>query len=120
MIKTIKLFVNTSKEKAFSISKLIEKELLLAGYIITDKNPDLVIGFGGDGTLLRWLSSENYNTTSKYIGVNCGTLGFMQEFEIEDAKTFAHNIENLAEDKIPFIKIEITSQGRKFKFSEST
>ncbi len=117
MIKTVKLYVNNSKEKAYSIAKLVEKELLLAGYQITDTNPDLVIGFGGDGTLLRWLSSENYNTNSKYIGVNCGTLGFMQEFEIADAKSFVYNIDNLTEEKIPFIKIEISNQGRKFKFS---
>jgi len=108
MIKTIKLFVNNSKDKAFSIAELVKKELINANYTITDNNPDLVIGFGGDGTLLRWLNSENYLPTSKYIGVNCGTLGFMQDFEIDDAKKFVKNIPNYIEKQIPFISIEIS------------
>lgn len=117
MIKTVKLFVNNSKDKAYSISEIVKSELLNAGYKITDTNPDLVIGFGGDGTLLRWLNTENYHTTSKYIGVNCGTLGFMQEFEIEDAKLFVQNIPNYTQQKIPFITIEVISSNNKVKFS---
>lgn len=107
MLRRVKLFVNSSKDKAFSISELVKRELLIAGYEITDENPDLVIGFGGDGTLLRWLNSENYLSTSKYIGVNCGTLGFMQDFEIDDAKEFVKNIPNYVQQKIPFISVEI-------------
>jgi len=108
MIKTVKLFVNNSKDKAFSISEIIKEELIKANYLITNDNADLVIGFGGDGTLLRWLSSENYLSSSKYIGVNCGTLGFMQDFEIDNAKEFVKNIPNYVEKKIPFISIQIS------------
>lgn len=107
MLNKVKLFVNSSKDKAFLLSELVKKELASNGYEITDVNPDIVIGFGGDGTLLRWLNSENYLLESKYIGVNCGTLGFMQDFEIQDVKEFVKNIPNYAEQKIPFISIEI-------------
>lgn len=117
MIKKIKLFVNNSKSNAYSISESVKKELITADYEITDTHPDLVIGFGGDGTLLRWLNTENDYTSCKYIGVNCGTLGFMQEFEIEDAKLFVQNIPNYIEQKIPFITIEVISADNTLRFN---
>lgn len=117
MKNTVKLFVNNSKEKAYSISELVKQELISAGYELTDTNPDLVIGFGGDGTLLKWLNDKNYHTTSKYIGVNCGTLGFMQDFEIEDVRVFVKNIPNYIEQKIPFLSLEVISCDKKLKFS---
>ena len=117
MLKTVKLFVNNTKDKAYSISQVIKKELLDAGYKLKDIHPDLVIGFGGDGTLLRWLNTEKYLPTSRYIGVNCGTLGFMQDFEIEDAKEFVRNIPNYIEQKIPFISIKISKGKAEFIYN---
>ena len=55
MIKKVKLYVNVSKEKAVETADKVKQALLDNGYEIVEEGADLVIGFGGDGTLLKWL-----------------------------------------------------------------
>ncbi len=105
LIKKIELYVNTTKENAYNLSKKIEEKLTNLGYIITDDNPDLVIGFGGDGTLINFLRSKSYITSAKYIGVNCGTLGFLQDFNVESIDEFTKNIPNYVEENLDFISL---------------
>ena len=110
MIKKVELYVNTTKDIAFKTASQLEKRLINYGYTITNKNPDLVIGFGGDGTLLNWLIENSYNVKSRYIGINCGSLGFMQDFNVDNISsidTFIQNIPTYIEEKLNFIKITI-------------
>lgn len=107
MIKKVQLYINNTKRNASNIAKELKQKLPQYGYIITDSDPDLVIGFGGDGTLLNWLSDNNYNTKVKYIGINCGTLGFMQDFNSYNMDEFIRNIPTYVEEKLNFIKLEI-------------
>lgn len=119
MIKNVELYANTSKEKALLLSSNLRDYLITSGYTLSyDKNiqPDLVIGLGGDGTLLHWLNNNNYNTNAKYIGVNCGTLGFLQDFEVTDIKEFVDNIPNYIEKHLYFIKLEVTQDNNKYSF----
>ena len=119
MIKNIDLYVNTSKDKALLLSSKIREYLVSSGYTLSyDKNvkPDLVIGFGGDGTLLNWLINNNYDTDAKYIGVNCGTLGFLQDFEVTDIKEFVNNIPNYIEQHLKFIKLEVIKDNNKYSY----
>ena len=44
---------------------------------------DLVIAFGGDGTLLS-ASHESQNSAPPILGVNCGHVGFMTSISSED------------------------------------
>ncbi len=111
MTKTVQLYVNGSKNNAIIISENIRKALILNGYSISDDNPDIVIGFGGDGTLLNFLSDKNYSTTSNYIGVNCGTLGFMQDFDVLDVNDFVKNIPNYIEQKLYFISLRVITDN---------
>lgn len=107
MKKRVKLYVNSTKDYAKVLSNVIEEELLAQGYDIVNENADIVIGFGGDGTLLHFLRNNNYNAESCYIGVNCGTLGFLQDFNVTDIKKFVEGIPEYVEQKLPFITIEI-------------
>lgn len=119
MIKNVELYVNSSKEKALFLSSTIRDYLISSGYILSDNEnvkPDLVIGFGGDGTLLKWLSDNSYSTDAKYIGVNCGTLGFLQDFEVTDIEDFVNNIPNYIEQKLNFIKLEIIQNNNKYSY----
>lgn len=119
MIKTVELYANTSKEKALLLSSKLIDYLITSGYTLSyNKNiqPDLVIGLGGDGTLLHWLNNNNYDTNAKYIGVNCGTLGFLQDFEVTDIKKFVDNIQNYVERRLHFVKLEVTQDNNKYSF----
>lgn len=115
MSKKVQLFVNNTKEGAVNISKYVEEALLAEGYIVGDfKYPDIVIGFGGDGTLLKWLGNKRYRTDAKYIGVNCGTLGFMQDFEVKsrsDARELVKNISSYSEEKLRFVSLALIKKG---------
>ena len=120
MEKMIKLYTNTTKEKARFLAERIAEEAISVGYGIIDSlskekiKPDIVIGLGGDGTLLNYLQENDYKTTAKYIGVNCGTLGFLQDFEIDDVKDFINNIPNYIEQKINFVSLDINEGQNKF------
>ena len=119
MQKNIELYVNESKKKALSISKKVKESLLKSGYTIvngTNIAPDIVIGFGGDGTLLKWLNENNYNTKSKYIGINCGTLGFLQDINLDDILNFSQTQKDFIEEKLHFIEINITQNTNTYVY----
>jgi len=121
MGKMIKLYTNTTKEKARLLAKKIEEQAQSLGYGIINPNykekinPEIVIGLGGDGTLLNFLQENNYKTIAKYIGINCGTLGFLQDFEIDDVQSFIKNIPNYIEQKLNFVSLNINDGMNIFK-----
>ena len=43
MITKVKLYVNSTKNNAWVVSEEVRKELVAAGYTVTDENPELVI-----------------------------------------------------------------------------
>ena len=55
------------------------------GFSFDDKNPDVVIAIGGDGTFLRAVHTyiEQLDKV-KFIGINTGTLGFFYNFSKND------------------------------------
>ncbi len=86
MIKKIWLFSNND-EKSIKISEEIKEKLILSGYII-DKNPDLAIAIGGDGAFLRMIKKTNFDSNMFYVGINTGTLGFLQEVKTSEIDYF--------------------------------
>lgn len=90
-IEKIKLFVsNDSKSQ-----KLKEKLLLLLDkyhFIISDENFDLAIAIGGDGTFIKMVHDLNFNDQIYYIGINTGTLGFLQEVIPSQIEEFVKKI----------------------------
>ena len=87
MIKNIKLFPNDNL-KSREIAKLIKEELEKNNYIINDKDYQLGIAIGGDGSFLRMLKQNNFNSDIYYIGINTGTLGFLQEIKPNEIDEF--------------------------------
>ena len=95
MIKKIKLFINDDS-KSKLISEMLLKELFKKNFIIVDNGEyDLGISVGGDGSFLKMIREENFNNNAFYIGVNAGTLGFLQEIDFNDTKNF---VERLSKD----------------------
>ena len=106
-INKIKLFVNDN-EQSNIVAKDLELELIKYGFKIVTKGPfDLAISIGGDGSFLRMVKETKFNQNIYYIGVNSGTLGFLQEIDIKDTSDFVKRL-NCGEYKVEEIGIQET------------
>ena len=93
IINKVKLFTNDNEQ-----SKMIEnnvKEVLLKNnFEIVGKDYDLAIAIGGDGSFLRMLKHNTFNSNIYYVGINAGTLGFLQEIKPSEVEEFIANLNN--------------------------
>lgn len=105
-INKIKLFVNDN-EQSVIVAKDLELELIKYGFKIVNRGYDLAISVGGDGSFLRMVKETKFNDKIYYIGVNSGTLGFLQEIDIKDTVDFVKRL-NTDEYKIEEINIQQT------------
>ena len=94
-IETFKIFRNNNR-KSKEIEKIVYKKMLDNTFIYSEDNYDLAIAIGGDGSFLRMIKENCFNSDVLYVGVNAGTLGFAQEVSIDDIDIF---IDELKKDK---------------------
>lgn len=106
-IKRIKLFANDN-EKSKEILNKVKDEFINNDFYIVDKDFDLGIAIGGDGSFLRMLKNSNFNSDSYYVGINTGTLGFLQEIKPDEISEFIQKIKK-KEFKIEEIGIQETT-----------
>ncbi|MCK9574356.1 MAG: hypothetical protein WCX32_03120 [Clostridia bacterium] len=92
-IKTVKLFTNEN-EQSKAVYNILKTKLLIEGFDLVGENPELSIAIGGDGSFIRMLKTSEYNENTMYVGINAGTLGFLQEIEIKELDFFVQNIKN--------------------------
>lgn len=90
-INKVKIYYNKNKRSNTVYKKLI---LLLEKYkfSVVEEDYDLAIAIGGDGSLLRLIKQENYNCNALYVGINSGTLGFLQEVTVDDMEDFIKKV----------------------------
>ena len=93
MIKRIKLFVNDNKISQ-DTADLLKYKLLENSFKIVEDKFDLAISIGGDGSFLRMVNSCNFDSNVLYVGINSGTLGFLQEIGINQIDEFIDEIKN--------------------------
>ena len=116
MKKRVQLYVNATKQEAIDLSEKVKAELIQQGYEVVEDNPELIIGFGGDGTLLHLLREYDYSISASYIGVNCGTLGFLQYFNVTNVEEFVTKIPRYHSQKLSCIQIEINVAGNTYTY----
>ncbi len=110
-INKIKIFSNE-----LELSNQTEKELvnLLKEYNfeIVDEDYDLAIALGGDGAFLKMVKNNNFDSEVYYIGINTGTLGFLQEIRPDEIREFVEslNSNNFKVDKIGVLETKITTE----------
>ncbi len=87
-------------------------------FVEASKDVDIVIVFGGDGTILNAARSLSENQ-KPILGVNLGKLGYLAEFSSGDAQTAVKDIlqNNLVISNRLMIQTEISSQDLKVEFS---
>lgn len=94
-VQKIKLFPNYNS-KSLDLANELTIKLLTAGYSLTDKDYDLAIAIGGDGSYLRMVKNNQFNSDIYYLGVNTGTLGFLQEIKPDELDLFIEKLQNEA------------------------
>lgn len=75
-----------SKKTALKI-----KESLQNFFIYDEKNPDLVISIGGDGTILEAVH-QYLDVDCCFVGIHTGTLGFYTDYQVEELEQFIKDV----------------------------
>lgn len=115
IINKVKLFPNDNEEAqriASELSSLLQKY----HFEIADKEYDLAIAIGGDGAFLRMVKQTAFNSNVYYIGINCGTLGFLQEIKPGEMNQFIDRV-NSDDFKLEETSIQETVVHRKHNSS---
>ena len=115
-INKIKLFSNHT-EKSLEIQKELEGLLTEYNFELTDEF-ELGIAIGGDGSFLNMVKQTNFKTEPYYIGVNTGTLGFLQEIKPNKLREFVESLNenNYKFDEIGVLETVITTPEKEEKF----
>lgn len=114
----IKLFPNKNSDSLF-IANILTEELRKNGFNLADENYDLAIAIGGDGSFLHMVNTNKFNTNIKYIGINNGTLGFLQEIKPTELNSFINNLKtnNYKEELIGFENIKVITNDEAYYFN---
>lgn len=92
MIKNIKLFVSP---KALENGKIIREAFIKNDFNVVDDNKfDLAIAIGGDGSFLKMIKANNFNSDIYYVGINSGHLGFLQEVKLDELELFINELQH--------------------------
>lgn len=113
----IKLFPNKNSDSLF-IADILKSELESNGFEIVNDNPDLAVAIGGDGSFLHMVAETDFDTKIKYIGVNNGTLGFLQEIKPTELSSFIDNLKNnkYRIEKVSFENIKVVTKEEVYYF----
>lgn len=118
-INKVKLFANDN-DYSKSIEKELKEKLINRNYIICDdeKEIDLAIAIGGDGSFLRMIKACDFSDTISYIGVNTGTLGFVQEIYPDKIDAFLNNLDKnrFKTESISVQETKITTKEKSLHF----
>ncbi len=93
MIRNIRLFVNHN-DQSIKLAKLVKDSFIKNGFILSDDSFDLGIAVGGDGSFIRMVRNSRFDESVKYIGINAGTLGFLQEANEHEINKLIRVIQN--------------------------
>lgn len=109
-INKIKLFSNHTEKSDSILDELLDL-LKLYNFELVDEGYDLAIAIGGDGSFLRMVKDNNFDSSIYYIGINTGTLGFLQEIRPNNLKKFieALNNDEFKVDNIGVLETKVTT-----------
>ena len=98
-VKSAKVFCQ-DRDKHKDTIELIEKNLRMAGILVygaEDYNSivDLIIAYGGDGTMMRATNIETYDPV--VLGINGGNLGFLTAYNNDN---WHHAVADIVEGKL--------------------
>lgn len=92
-INKIKLFI---KDNSYSmiVANSLKEKLLKNNFKIVNKDYDIAIAIGGDGTFLSMIQDNEFTNKVIYVGINSGNLGFFEEIEPDELDMFVDSLKN--------------------------
>ena len=94
----------------------MQTSLAHAGFVpaSNDEVPEYSIAIGGDGSFLRMVRESNFNPDTKYIGINTGTLGFLQEIKLDEIDNFVAGLKEnkYSEQSISYIEYKVANEAK--------
>lgn len=90
-VERVSLVVHDGKPKALELEKRLVGSFGDRGISVSDKDADLVVSLGGDGTVLR-AARVAHEADAPLLAVNLGTLGYLTEIDAADAVTAIERI----------------------------
>lgn len=120
MIKNIRLFVNKN-DRSIKFAHLVRNKLNTKDFkVIEDDNDDFSLGIaiGGDGSFLRMVRQNNFNSDLYYVGINTGHLGFLQDVKIDEVDEFIDDLisETYKVDHIGIQETNIICKDKESKY----
>lgn len=114
----IRLFPNKNIDSTY-IADILADELKNNGFELVEAGFELAIAVGGDGSFLHMVNANKFDTSIKYIGVNNGTLGFLQEIKPTDLNFFIENLKNntYKEELIGYEDIKVITKDEVYYFN---
>ena len=111
--KKIAIIRNRKRQSEQVYQDLMQK-LKQNGFILTPKNPDIVISVGGDGMLLSAFHMyEEQLDRVRFVGVHTGHLGFYTDYRDFELDKLVENLklDTGAQVSYPILNVKITFEN---------
>ena len=92
-INRIKIYIKNSK-KAKKEAEIIKNKLQNNSFQIVEKDYNLALSIGGDGTFIKMIHENKFNNRIYYSGINAGSLGYLIDCEKDEVDEFINKIKN--------------------------
>lgn len=83
-VSRVRFVVHDGKDEAVVLAAELTRWLATRGVTPADRDPDLVVSVGGDGTVLR-AARAAHESDVPLLAVNMGTLGYLTEVDAAEA-----------------------------------
>lgn len=112
-MKKIYVYYNNTK-KTKPVKNEIMNLLKSNGFILTKKDPDVIVVVGGDGTMLNAIRNLQ-NKEVPFVGVNTGSLGFLPGVLPQEIKNLPEMLrsDHFICDELPLLEVKATTTSGK-------
>ena len=113
----VNIFANKNK-KSSQVKKALLKVLEKYHFELNADDFELAIAIGGDGSFIRMIKACDYDSSKLYIGINCGTLGFLQNINPEDIDKLIRSISKnkYKVEEVSLQETTVETKSEEFKF----
>ena len=106
--------IRNRKRQSEEVFQALMQKLRKAGFILTPKNPDIVISVGGDGMLLSAFHKyEEQLDKVRFVGVHTGHLGFYTDYRDFEIDKLVENLklDTGAKVSYPILNVKLTFEN---------